>query len=99
MESFVQLSCLLPELWSLKCHNWLIFLYLLLMATKKPVTVWAKYLSASKRTHLTLLESTMDYWVLSYHLQDDNLSEYKILVFFTDSAVFLIFLLSVSHEW
>ena len=66
---------------------------------KNPVTVWAKYLSASKRTHLTLLESTMDQWVLSYHLQDDNPSEYKILVFFTDSAVFLIFLLSVSHEW
>ena len=25
MDSFVQLSCLLPELWSLKCQKWLIF--------------------------------------------------------------------------
>ena len=34
--------------------------------SKKPVIVWPKYLSASKRSHLALLEN-MDYWVLSYH--------------------------------
>ena len=35
--------------------------------TKKPVTVWTKYLCASERSHLVLLENVMDYWVLSHH--------------------------------
>ena len=44
------------------------FLYFLLItAKKKTVTVWAKYLSASKRSHLALLKNAMDYWVLAYH--------------------------------
>ena len=43
------------------------FLYFLLMTTKKPVTVWAKYLSASEKSHLAILENAMYCWVLSYH--------------------------------
>ena len=35
--------------------------------SEKPVTVWARYLSASKRSHLALLENAMYCWVLSYH--------------------------------
>ena len=30
-------------------------------------TVLAKYLSASERSYLALLENAMDYWILSYH--------------------------------
>ena len=33
--------------------------------SKKAVTVWAKHLSASERSHLALFENIMDYWVLS----------------------------------
>ena len=35
--------------------------------SNKPVTVWAKYLSASEKSHLALLEIGMDHWVLSNH--------------------------------
>ena len=34
-----------------------------------PVTVSAKYLSASERSYLAYLENATDYWVLSYHQQ------------------------------
>ena len=36
--------------------------------SKKPVTVWAKYLSASKRSHLAPSVSVMDFWVLNYKI-------------------------------
>ena len=39
------------------------FMYLLLNKAK----VWARYLSASEKFYLALLENAMDYVVLSYH--------------------------------
>ena len=43
------------------------FLYFLLMAAKKTVTVWVKYLSAPERSYLILSENAMDYSILSYN--------------------------------
>ena len=43
------------------------FLYFLLITAKKSVSVWAKYLNKSERSHLALSKNAMDYWVLSYH--------------------------------
>ena len=51
--SFVQFSCLLPNLWSRKCQKWLFFFC-------------AKYLSTSDRPHQALLENAMVHWGLSY---------------------------------
>ena len=53
MGSFVYLSRLLPELWSLKCQKWFIFVFSA-DASKKSVTVWTKYLRASEKTYLAL---------------------------------------------
>ena len=41
------------------------FLYFLPITAKKSVSVWAKYLNKSERSHLALSENAMDYWVLS----------------------------------
>ena len=35
--------------------------------SNRPVTVWTKYLSASEKSRLALLEIGMDHWVLSNH--------------------------------
>ena len=35
--------------------------------SKKSVTIWAKYLSISKRFYLGLSENVMNYWILSIH--------------------------------
>ena len=35
--------------------------------SKKPVTLWANYLSGSERSHLALLENAIYYWLLNYH--------------------------------
>ena len=35
--------------------------------SKMSVIVWAKYVSASKRSYLALSENAMDHWILSYH--------------------------------
>ena len=43
------------------------FMYLLLHAEKKSFIVWGRYLNASKRSYLVLLQNTLDYGVLSYH--------------------------------
>ena len=40
------------------------------MTAKQFITAWAKYLSASEKIYLVLLENVMDYWVLKYHEQD-----------------------------
>ena len=66
--------------------------------SKNQVTVWAKYLSASGRSHLALLANARNCWVRSYHLQDAIPWKYRILVFFADSAVFLLFLSLISHK-
>ena len=66
MGSFVYLSCALPELWSLKKQKWLIFLFSA-DGSKKSVTVWAIYLSASERSYLALSKNARDCWLLSYH--------------------------------
>ena len=58
--SFDYLSCLLSELSSLKCQKWL-FAFCA-NESKKSVTVWAIYLSASHRSYLAISK-----WVLSYH--------------------------------
>ena len=71
MGSLVQLSGLLPELWSLRCQKWLIFVF----STdwnKKLVPIRAKYLRASKTSYLPLPENAMDCQILSYHYQDVN---------------------------
>ena len=38
-----------------------------MITTKQSVTVWEKYLSASEKSNLALLENDRDYWILSYH--------------------------------
>ena len=42
-------------------------MYFLLNTEKKLDPVWARYLNASERSYLALLQNTMDYGVLSYH--------------------------------
>ena len=37
------------------------------LCQQKSVTVWTKYLRASERSYLALLENVMDCWILSYH--------------------------------
>ena len=54
MGTFVYLSCLLPELWPLKCGSvckYDSFMVFPVDGSKKPVIVLAKYLSASERSH------------------------------------------------
>ena len=36
-------------------------------ASKTSVRIWRKYLDASGRSYLALLENAMDCWILSYH--------------------------------
>ena len=36
-------------------------------ASKTSVGIWRKYLDASGRSYLALLENAMDCWILSYH--------------------------------
>ena len=46
--SFVSLTCILQELWSLKCEKW----FIVVSSgddSKKSVTAWVKYVSASER--------------------------------------------------
>ena len=52
--SFCHSPYFLPELWSLKYQK-------LSDGSKKPVTVWAKCLSASEVSYLAFLENAMDY--------------------------------------
>ena len=40
-------------------------MYFLLNTEKKPDPVWARYLNASERSYLALLQNTMDYGVLT----------------------------------
>ena len=57
-----------PRVMVSKMSKWLIFCIFCYMTLK----TWQKfkqniYLSASQRSYLDLVESAMDYWVLSYH--------------------------------
>ena len=61
-----------PRVLVIKMSKMADFLYILLMKAKIKQSVWAKYLTASKRSHLILLENAIDYWVLSSHEQDVN---------------------------
>ena len=49
-------SCLLPELWSLKCQKWLIFCW---YSKKLVSSSLGKYVSASKRTNCDISENSM----------------------------------------
>ena len=42
-------SCLLPQLWLLKCKTWLFFVFSA-DDSKKLVTAWAKHLSPTERS-------------------------------------------------
>ena len=42
-------------------------MYFLLNTEKKTDPVWTRYLNASERSYLALLQNTMDYGVLTYH--------------------------------
>ena len=72
VRPFVQSSCLLPELRSLKCEKNGLFFVFSANDSKRSITVWTKYLRAFERSYLPLLENAMNYWVLSYHWQDAN---------------------------
>ena len=96
MGSFVQLSCLLPELWSLKCQK------CSLMAAKTQSQ--AKYLSGSDRPHLAFLEYAMDYMILSNYQQDSTLRNARVFLEtyqFSDISILSISLTvtpkSISH--
>ena len=56
-----------PGIMVIKMSKMAHFLYFLPITIKKSVSVWAKYLNKSERSHLALSENAMDYWVLSYH--------------------------------
>ena len=43
------------------------YLMYFLLSTEKTDSVWERYLNASKRSSLALLQNTMDYGVLTYH--------------------------------
>ena len=43
------------------------YLMYFLLSTEKADSVWERYLNASKRSSLALLQNTMDYGVLTYH--------------------------------
>ena len=40
--------------------------------SKTSVTVRAKYSTASERSYLAFLENAIDYWFLSYNMEDLN---------------------------
>ena len=56
--SFLQLSYLLSELWSLKCQKWLIFVFSA-DDSKKLVTVRVTFLSAPEKPYRVLSENCM----------------------------------------
>ena len=68
--------------------------------SKKSVTVWAKYWSASERSYLVLLDNL---WPIEFWATISKISIFKNTriwdFFLIDSAVFLIFLLLISHKW
>ena len=43
------------------------YLMYFLLNTEKTYPVWERYLNASERSYLALLQNTMDYGVLNYH--------------------------------
>ena len=43
------------------------YLMYFLLNTEKTDPVWGRYLNASERSYLALLQNTMDYGVLTYH--------------------------------
>ena len=53
-----------PRVMVIKISKMAHFMYLLLKTEK---IVWERYLSASEKFYLALLENTLDYVVLSYH--------------------------------
>ena len=65
--------------------------------SKKSVKVWGKYLSASERSYLPLLDNAMDFWVLSYHKKDANLYKYRISIFFCQLSRFFTSILNISR--
>ena len=65
---------------------------------EKSVTVWRKYLLASEKSYLALSENAMDCWILSYHSKMSTLEDTEFCYFIAESAVFLVFLPSISHE-
>ena len=56
-----------PGVTAIKMSKIAPFLIFFADASKKSVTVWRKYLSASERSYLVLSENAMDCWILSYH--------------------------------
>ena len=56
-----------PGVTAIKMSKIAPFLIFFADASKKSVTVWRKYLSASERSYLALSEDAMDCWILSYH--------------------------------
>ena len=68
-----------------------------LLNTEKTDPVWARYLNASEKSYLTLLQSTMDYEVLTYHQQTVNIQKYRISLVLCWLAFFLwLFFLYIS---
>ena len=43
------------------------YLMYFLLNTEKTDQVWERYLNASERSYLALLQNTMDYGILTYH--------------------------------
>ena len=66
--------------------------------SKMSITVRAKYLWASERSYLALSENPMNCWILSYLARCQPLEIQGFGSFFSDSAIFFIFLPSVSHK-
>ena len=62
----IHLVMFTPKVMSLGCQKWLI-LCNFCWIQKKTDPVWARYLNASERSYLALLQNTMDYGVLSYY--------------------------------
>ena len=63
-------------------------------APKKSVIVWAKYLNASERSYLAVLENAMDYWSGLPLARCQPLKIQGFGIFCWLSSIF-----GISHEW
>ena len=83
MRSFVLLSCLHLELWSLRCHKWLIFCFFSWCQQKISHTMDKLFMCIWKILFSSLRKC--------YGLLDINPWRYKVLLLFADWAVFWYF--------
>ena len=63
----IRLVMLTPKIMVIRMSKIAHFMYFLLDTGKKTDPVWARYLNASERSYLALLQNTMGYGAQTYH--------------------------------